>query len=349
MVSPAPLPPNETARLASLQSYGILDTAPDERFELFTRLGTWIFGTSVCAIHFVAGETTFFKSVVGFERYEAPRITSICAHAVGLDDPIMTIPDLSQDHRFHDHPLLLKNGLRFYAGALLRSSSQHAIGTLCIGDVTPRILSEEERAKLLALASGVVVVLELHRCGIQLREAASRDVLTGLFNRRHFDMALQSSIERASLGYPFALMFLDLDEFKPINDTLGHAAGDAVLCEVSRRLQSTARRSDIVARLAGDEFVLIIADAADDNAVASVATRILAAINAPFTLDGQPIPLRCSIGITLCPAQATAAPDLLRLADLALYEAKRNGRNRFELHRPPPSSLAQSDVSLASN
>ena len=88
-------------------------------------------------------------------------------------------------------------------------------------------------------------------------------------------------------------MFLDLDEFKPISRTLAHAAGDAVLCEVSRRLRSSARRSDIVARLAGDEFVMIIADCADDKAVYSLAARIRAAVNAPFTRDGQPLPLRC--------------------------------------------------------
>ncbi|RZK82954.1 MAG: GAF domain-containing protein, partial [Methylobacterium sp.] len=156
MVSLAPIPPDETARLASLQSYDILGTGQDKRFDLFTRLGTWVFGTPFCAIHFIGDETTFFKSAIGFQAYASRRSTSICAHAVGLDESVMAIEDLSQDPRFHDHPLVLNNNFRFYAGVLLRSSSNHALGTFCIADVEPRILSAEDRDKLQALAGGVV-------------------------------------------------------------------------------------------------------------------------------------------------------------------------------------------------
>ncbi len=347
MVSLAPIPPDEIARLASLHSYQILGTGPDARFDLFTQLGTWVFDTPFCAIHFVGDQTTFFKSAIGFASYEPPRKTSICAHAVGLDAPVMAVEDLSKDPRFSDHPLVTKKNFRFYAGALLRSSSNHALGTFCIADTKPRILSDEDSRRLQALAGGVVSVLELHRCGIQLLEAANRDPLTGLYNRRHFEIALHGSVERARVGSPFALMFLDLDRFKPINDTLGHTAGDATLCEVARRLETAARRSDVVARLAGDEFVLLIRDTADERAIARLATRLLAAVAAPFAFEGQDIHMGVSIGITLCPDHADTPADLLRFADAALYDAKRAGRNCFRLYQPTPVSTVDTGIVYA--
>lgn len=348
MVSPAPILPNEIARLASLHSYEILGTPPDERFDLFTRIGTWIFDVPFCAIHFIDDDTTFFKSAIGFRDDDAPRKTSICAHAVGLDTSVMAIEDLSRDARFLDHPLVLKKNFRFYAGALLRSSSNHALGTFCIADVNPRVLSEQDRQKLQEVANGVVTVLELHRCSLQLLEVASRDTLTGLFNRRHFETVLHHSVARVPHGSPFALLFLDLDQFKPINDTLGHAAGDAVLCEIARRLDAVACRRDVLARLAGDEFVLLIRDTVDEPAIARVASRILAAVAAPFAVDGRAVQLSASIGITFFPRHADTPADLLHQADTALYDAKRAGRNCFRLYQPTTDPFPRRTVAYVS-
>ena len=335
MVSFAPILPNEIARLASLHSYEILGTPPDERFDLFTRIGTWIFDVPFCGVHFIDDDTTFFKSAIGFHADNQPRKTSICAHAIGLDQAVMAVEDLSRDARFLDHPLVLNKNFRFYAGALLRSSSStHALGTFCIADVKSRVLSEQDRHKLQELANGVVTVLELHRCNLQLLEAASRDTLTGLFNRHHVETMLHHSVAPGPYRSPFTLMFLDLDQFKPINDTLGHAAGDAVLCEVARRLEAVTCRRDVVARLAGDEFVLMIRDTVDEQAIAHLASRILAAVAAPFAVDGRAVQLSVSIGITLFPRHADTPTDLLHQADIALYDAKRAGRNCFRLYRP---------------
>lgn len=332
MVMHAPVPADETDRLAALQSYEILDTPPDERFDLFTRLGTWLFHVPVCAINMVDEERTFFKSVVGFDRYEPRRATSICAHAVALGDPVMEVADLSRDPRFHDHPLFVKRGIRFYAGALIHAESGYAVGTFCIGDTRPRVLSEEERFRLAALAGGVGAVLELHRCGIRLLDAAMRDSLTGLFNRRHFELELNRVMARTGPDSRCALMYIDLDHFKTVNDTMGHAAGDALLVEVARRLTASSRREDLVARLGGDEFVVLMSDPVDTQAATQRAGRLLAAFAAPFIQQGRDVPIRASIGIALCPDHGTTASDLLRCADEALYAAKSDGRHRFRLH-----------------
>ena len=341
MVLQAPIPHNENARLAALRSYGILDTAPDERFDLFTRLGTWIFGVPVSAINLVDSDRTFFKSAIGFDAFEPRRYTSICAHAVWLDQPIMQVEDLSRDSRFHDDPLVVNQGLRFYAGALLRSDTGHAMGTLCIGGAEPRVLSVEESLKLTELARGVGAVLELHRYGVRMLEAATKDELTGLFNRRHFAEVVQTAIARAAAGTPCALMYLDVDRFKHVNDTLGHGAGDALLRELGQRLTANARGNDIVARLAGDEFVLLMCDGAGALQAELLAARLLAAFETPFTLAGQSVLVRASIGIALCPDHAQAAADLMHCADLALYDAKKNGGGCFRIYNKQAAALGE--------
>ncbi len=333
MVALAPIPSNETARLAALHSYELLDTPPDERFDLFTRLGSWLFNAPMSAINLVDSDRTFFKSLIGLPSYEPRRCTSICAHAVGDGDVIMVVEDLTKDVRFKDHPLVLEKGVRFYAGALLRSHSGIALGTLCIADVEPRQLSTEDRQKLIELAEGVGAVLELHRRGLMLLQAATRDTLTGLYTRRAFDEKIQNAVDKAKSGKFCALLCLDLDHFKDVNDRFGHAGGDALLREVSRRLTQTVRPGDIVARLGGDEFVVLMMDATSVASAELLAIRLLAAFASPFDFEGNDLPIHSSIGIALCPSHANNPAALLRNADLALYEAKNSGRGHHRMYR----------------
>lgn len=335
VVALAPVPDDEVARLGALRSYDILDTAPDGRFDLFTRLCTWLFDTPLSAINLVDADRTFFKSLTGLAFYEPLRCTSICGHAVGMGDAVMVVEDLAQDPRFHDHPFVAK-GIRFYAGAVLRSASGHALGTLCIAGPEPRRLTPAERDKLLELAGGVGSVLELHRLSVSLRQAASQDALTGLSNRRRFDEVLQGAVSKVQPGQGFALLCLDLDGFKTVNDTLGHAAGDEVLREVSRRLAGSVRSSeDIVARLGGDEFAVLMAAPATVECAEDLARGVLVSFAAPFALGGENVTISGSIGIATHPGDASDAAGLLRCADVALYEAKRTGRNRYAVYRAP--------------
>ena len=130
MVAAAPVPSDELARLDSLYSHHILDTPPDERFDLFTRMSTWLFNVPAAALNFIDADRTFFKSLVGFPPYSPVRSTSMCAHAVGGEDAVMVVEDLANHSRFQDHPLVVTRGMRFYAGAVLQAESGHRLGTL---------------------------------------------------------------------------------------------------------------------------------------------------------------------------------------------------------------------------
>jgi diguanylate cyclase len=332
MVAIAPIPANETARLDDLYSYHILGTPPEERFDMFTRVCTWIYQVPFSAINLVEADYTFFKSSVGIPNYRPARATSICAHAVAGDVDIMEIENLAEDERFRDHPMT-KNGMRFYAGALLRSPEGHALGTLCIADSHPRRLSDQERAMLLELAHGVGAVMELHRSSRFLLHLASEDALTGLCNRRLFMERLRFALGKAGPGRPCTLLCLDLDGFKEVNDSYGHAAGDALLCEASRRLTSIVRTGDTVARIGGDEFAIMLGRDASIPMAERMARRILAAFAEPFGFGGVPIIIRGSIGIAAYHSGTDGedANTLLKRGDLALYEAKRAGRGCYRL------------------
>ncbi|PKU22874.1 putative bifunctional diguanylate cyclase/phosphodiesterase [Telmatospirillum siberiense] len=164
----------------------------------------------------------------------------------------------------------------------------------------------------------------------RLNHQASHDALTGLPNRVLLEERLARALIRAERNrLVFALLFLDLDQFKQINDTLGHVTGDTLLRDVATRLTGTVRRQDTVARLGGDEFVLIIEDISDFRDAATVAQKVLGRFNEPFLLSGQQTRVSTSIGIGLYPSDGEDAETLLRQADEAMYCAKKQGRDSF--------------------
>lgn len=164
----------------------------------------------------------------------------------------------------------------------------------------------------------------------QLENIARHDPLTGLPNRLaledHLDQALR--LARRS-GKQLAVMFIDLDRFKPINDRLGHHVGDSLLIEVGRRLRDCVRQSDIIGRLGGDEFVVLLSDLAADEHASTVAEKILSRLAEPYFVDDHRLEIGASIGISLFPDHDDTGSFLIRAADQAMYEAKRHGRNTF--------------------
>ncbi|OAI23236.1 hypothetical protein A1351_03230 [Methylosinus sp. R-45379] len=161
---------------------------------------------------------------------------------------------------------------------------------------------------------------------------ARQDSLTGLPNRRMLVADLHAAIERVEDGATAcALLFVDLDRFKPINDLEGHRFGDAVLCEIARRLRHASRKSDVVARLGGDEFAILMemTPATHMDQAMRVAGRALSAIAEPIEIGERRVELSASIGVSLCPENGLDVSTLLRAADIAMYHAKRDGRGRF--------------------
>ncbi|HZQ38235.1 MAG TPA: diguanylate cyclase, partial [Dehalococcoidia bacterium] len=185
------------------------------------------------------------------------------------------------------------------------------------------IRDEDERMQF---AVNVITDVTERRRAEQLERQALTDSLTGLPNRRLVDDRLQQAIfvaqrNRGSL----ALLFIDLNRFKTVNDTYGHAAGDQLLQEVSGRLQESLRQTDTVARLGGDEFTAILPGARPPGAAAA-AEKILTSLDRPFIIGGQLLSVGASIGIAFYPDDADDAATLTRHADLAMYAAKRGGR-----------------------
>ncbi|MGJ7915294.1 PAS domain-containing protein [Massilia sp. LXY-6] len=166
-----------------------------------------------------------------------------------------------------------------------------------------------------------------------LHALAHTDTLTGLPNRRHFENALKGAQRAGRAGRGSALLYLDVDHFKQINDRYGHAVGDAVLVEFARRLSVAVRSSDLVSRLAGDEFTVLLHDVAGEADVELVARKILAAMRAPFELEAVVLQVGTSIGAALADQPDPVPARLLDAADRALYAAKEAGRNTFAMLR----------------
>lgn len=183
------------------------------------------------------------------------------------------------------------------------------------------------------IVAGVAVftdVTQRRKAEQDARRLALHDPLTGLANRKLFEDLLDRALAQARRDRKLvAVALLDLDNFKDVNDTLGHPAGDQMLCAAARRIEKRLRAGDAVARLGGDEFACILGDLPDAPAAGTVTAELLRTLSAPVDLDGQFIPLGASAGIALFPADANNRVELLKNADLALYKAKGSGRNRY--------------------
>ncbi len=174
------------------------------------------------------------------------------------------------------------------------------------------------------------IVLALRESEEKIRYRANYDALTHLPNRSNFIEHLTESISRSHrVPGKTALLFIDLDRFKTVNDTLGHDIGDELIKQVAVRICKAVRETDIVSRLGGDEFTVLLPDLHDELHASVVAKAILARLAEPFILDGHEIYSSASIGITICPQDGEQAPTLLKNADMAMYEAKYQGRNTF--------------------
>ena len=173
----------------------------------------------------------------------------------------------------------------------------------------------------------------------ELRQQALRDPLTDLPNRALFMDRLEHAIRQAERRKkPVAVLFVDLDNFKPVNDSLGHEAGDQLLIGVARRISTAIRGGDTAARLGGDEFTILLEDLNDAGDAALVAERILGALDEPFRIKGRKRHVTASLGIALSPSSGVAPAEILNKADEAMYKAKEGGKARYEFGELPPSS-----------
>jgi diguanylate cyclase (GGDEF)-like protein len=188
---------------------------------------------------------------------------------------------------------------------------------------------------------------ELSSALAMIQKMATHDTLTSLPNRALFNETLTHAIAQASRhGRHLAIFFMDMDRFKNINDTLGHGVGDRVLQETSRRLAGSVRASDLVARLGGDEFVLLVEDFHETSDLSDIATKILEGFGPTFMVDGHELALSASIGVCTYPEDGKDAQTLLSNADIAMYRAKEQGRNRFCFYAAELNHLSEERLAL---
>ncbi len=177
-------------------------------------------------------------------------------------------------------------------------------------------------------------VTERRKAEVQLAYLAHHDTLTGLPNRTYFHERLRQATTQAKRGTAFVLMSLDMNGFKSVNDTLGHAAGDELLKTVAQRLRACVRESDTVARLGGDEFAVIQTGPKEDGDAVVLAKRLIHALGQPYLLGGHQVISGCSVGMTMAPKDGTEVDDLLKKADMALYRAKDDKTLRYSFFEP---------------
>jgi diguanylate cyclase (GGDEF)-like protein len=323
---------NEAERLAALRRYEILDTPPEPAFERIVRLASHVLGAPISLISLIDESRQWFKSRRGIEATQTPRSMAFCAHAI-LGDDVLVVPDARADRRFADNPLVTGDpNIRFYAGAPLRTPEGHRLGTLCVIDRRPRELDNEKRGLLADLSALVVDELELRRVNRVLGDMAMRDGLTGLLNRRAFLMQAERLFAAARAQQRrLSVLMLDIDHFKVINDTWGHAIGDRVIVELTLVLRAALRKSTVIGRLGGEEFAVLLPEADAQRAV-QAAERMLVAIGGASVPGpngvGAPVRFTASVGVgSLSPDDADFGA-LLQRADRALYAAKQAGRNR---------------------
>ncbi len=312
---------DEIGRLSALRRYDILDTAPEAPFDRITALVRGVLGVPMAAISLVDHDRQWFKSRDGLDLTETTREISFCTHMIASAAP-MVVNDARLDPRFAENPLVVGSpNIVSYVGAPLLSREGYNLGALCALDRIPRDYSPAQLDLLVDFSALVVDAFEM-------RLIATHDHLTGALSRRALLGEAGRAIARhARDRQPATLLLFDLDHFKSVNDRYGHAAGDIVLEAVTACCRTLLRANDVIGRVGGEEFAVILPGVEGVAAVA-IAERFRAAIAGVNVAFDPTLRVTASFGIAPLTRTIATTTNWLDTADVALFAAKDEGRNR---------------------
>lgn len=311
---------DEQGRIAALRRYDVLDTPREAPFERVANLVRTVLSVPISTISLIDTDRQWYKSCLGMESVDLPREESFCTHTIRAREPLI-VPDTLLDERFANLSIVQGEPfIRSYVGVPLASPDGYNLGSLCAIDRQARDFSPAQIEVMKSFAALVVDELELRRI-------AQIDSLTEAATRRSFLLEMEkaiSSFRRSST--PATLLVMDVDHFKRINDTYGHAAGDDVLRTMCHQISSSLRKTDSIGRLGGEEFGILL-NGAESEVALRTAERLRQIVEAStFTSEG--LRVTASFGLSVLDPNL-AKPDVwLARADEALYAAKRSGRNR---------------------
>ena len=312
---------DEFGRMSALHRYEILDTPREAPFDRITGLVRTVLNVPISTLSLIDADRQWYKSCLGMESSDLPRELSFCTHTIQLRSPLY-VPDTWQDVRFAQYPSVTGEPfIRSYLGIPLATPDGYNLGALCALDTRPRDFSEGQIEVLKSFAA-------LAENELELRRIAQIDSLTGAATRRSFLLEIEKVIAKfVRRGQSAALLTLDIDHFKQINDTYGHPVGDIVLRTVSKRLEATLRKEDLLGRLGGEEFGVLLSETGLQQAVQTGERLRCALQDVPIMLN-EPVRVTASFGICALDQDCLSSELWLSRADQALYSAKRAGRNQ---------------------
>lgn len=265
-------------------------------------------------------------------------------YTLTIGKPVI-VNDLKSETRFSGPPLLWDHEVR--SGVTVIIGDKATYGVLGVHSQKPRHFTQDDINFLQAVANILATVFERKKFEETIKHHIYHDSLTGLPNRKLLNDRLEAALNQSKkTNRLLAVMFLDLDRFKNINDTIGHYVGDKILKEAGRRLTTSLGESALVARLGGDEFIILLNDIDGPQTCIETAEKIFAALKPEFKIDDYDLHLSASIGITLFPYDGKDVNTLLKNADTALYRAKDAGRNNYQLYNKAMDMFANEKLNL---
>lgn len=321
-------PIDEVSRIDALESLEILDTLPEEKFHRITRLCCHVFDVPIALVSLVDSNRQWFKSCQGLDVRETSRDISFCGHAI-LANEVFVIPDTTKDARFADNPLVLNDPhIRFYAGYPLQSLNGSNLGTLCIIGREAKEFTQKDIDAL----SDLGYIIEQEIITMQL---AMMDELTNISNRRGTMSLMPHYLNFCTRQNTTAsLIFIDLDNFKLINDRFGHAEGDHALSAFTEQMSNTFRQTDLLARFGGDEFIVLFSDTEKHTAI-DIMDKFSDALGHYNQQTNRGYELAFSYGVVqFDPEKHDGVEALINAGDALMYQHKKQRKgNALSSHR----------------